>query len=68
MIVTVAEIQRRARKAFAEGKPLSACPLPWHSNARATYEAEYAILQAQAQQSHDAPAARQRFEQTQEVV
>jgi hypothetical protein len=64
-IVTIAEIRRRARAAHAAGQLLEDCPLPWHSNARATWEAEYAILDAQAQPSHAAPAARQRVEQEQ---
>jgi hypothetical protein len=66
MIVTIAEIQRRARAAFAAGLPLADCPLPWHSAAHATWEAEYAILQAQAlPQSHIAPATCNRIEQEQ---
>jgi hypothetical protein len=67
MIVTIAEIQRRARAAFAKGLPLADCPLPWHSAAHSTWEAEYAILQAQSQQYHAAPAGRQRVEQAQEA-
>lgn len=66
MIVTIAEIQRRARAAFAAGVPLEDCPLPWHSAAHATWEAEYAILQAQAfPQSHAAPVVRKCVDQAQ---
>ena len=62
MIVTIAEIQRRARIAHAALVPLTDCPLPWDSAARATWEAEYAILDAQA---HAVPDSRQRVAQEQ---
>lgn len=45
-IVTVEEIQRRARIAFTAGAPLADCPLPWHSAAFETFAAEYAKLEA----------------------
>ncbi|MES2148617.1 MAG: hypothetical protein V4508_02380 [Pseudomonadota bacterium] len=45
-IVTIEEIQRRARAAFAAGTPLADCPLPWHSAAYETFAAEYALLEA----------------------
>jgi hypothetical protein len=63
MIVTIAEIQRRARAAYAAGLPLEDCPLPWHSNARATWEAEYQQLGLLASSGcHIAPAGRRHFD------
>jgi hypothetical protein len=40
-IVTISEIQRRARKAFMEGAGANACPFPWHSAAYRTWNDEY---------------------------
>lgn len=48
-IVSIAEIQRRARRDHAAGRSLSECALPPHSPAYATYAAEYERLAAQAQ-------------------
>jgi hypothetical protein len=66
-IVSVAEIQRRARVAFEQGLGLDACTFNWHSPAYATWHAEYRRMMlglcetarawgAESQQSHGAPA------------
>jgi hypothetical protein len=52
-IVTIAEIQRRARKAHAAGQSLEDCPLPPDSNAYATWAAEYARLSDPRAQGDD---------------
>lgn len=46
-IVSQADVERRARKAFAAGEDVTANPFPWHSAAHATWEAEWKRLSAQ---------------------
>ena len=53
-IVTIAEIQRRARVAFEANAPASSCPFNWHSAAFATWHEEYARLEAAAAIEHAA--------------
>lgn len=46
-IVSVADIEHRARAAYASGKSLDDCPLNWHSCAYETWAGVYAQLEAE---------------------
>lgn len=51
-IVTIADIQRRARAAFDKGLPASSCAFNWHTAAYATWHQEYARLEAASTIKH----------------
>ena len=46
-LVSLAEIQHRARQAVDDGKPIAACPFPAHSAAAAAWREAYQVRLAE---------------------